>query len=160
MKIILTLLLCSVVFAANAQYADRTFFDLNRQIEISQPISLSSDADTVNKDYKSTKDWSTYKVLNTVGWCSFGAGLTLTAYNTAALCLGASAGVGVGVWIINSLAVGGGLLLSSIPLMIIANRYKKKAKDNYLSFEINTIESTDFLGSNISSPAFNLTYSF
>lgn len=153
-------MISAISLAAHAQYADKTFFDLNRQIEISQPISLSSDADTVNKDYKSTKDWSTYKVLNTVGWCSFGAGLTLTAYNTAALCLGASAGVGVGVWIINSLAVGGGLLLSSIPLLIIANRYKKKAKDNYLSFEINTIESTDFLGSNISSPAFNLTYSF
>ncbi|MDE5795260.1 MAG: hypothetical protein K2I08_11135 [Muribaculaceae bacterium] len=114
-----------------------------------------------SESYKQTKDWRIYKALNITGWCAFGVGVPMTLYGTFLLAYHAQLEEGdpwSGAIVITS--VGGALTLSSIPLLIVANHYKKKAKLNNLSLDITNIKTRDYLGHTINKPALSFTYSF
>ncbi len=111
--------------------------------------------------YKQTKEWKTYKTLNITGWCALGVGLPMTYCGIYLLVRDIQLGDG-DPWSgsIAVTAVGGTLVLSSIPLLIVANRYKKKAKMNNISLDLTNIITKDCLGFQVNTPAVKLTYSF
>lgn len=77
-------------------------------------------------DYKNSSEWKKYKTLRTLGWCSIGIGIPTTLVGVLLSSfqnsLYGSGGVGL-----PCIITGGVLTLSSIPLLICAYHYRKKA---------------------------------
>lgn len=110
-------------------------------------------------DYKTTQEWRTYKVLRAVGWSSLGVGIPTTFYGLIGLGLSLNDG-GNGHPFIAIIATGGALTLSSIPLLIIANKYKTKAKKVDLSVGVTSINSPSIYNRIDYAPAISFALNF
>lgn len=122
----------------------------------SETISQSS----IATSYKSTTDWKTYKKLKIAGWSCIGVGIPATFYGIVAMGLSQVHADSSGGIFIAVTATGGTLTLTGITLLIIANKYKKKAKNRNLNIGISDIKTPSYTGYDIYSPAIRLTYSF
>lgn len=148
----LIVLIITFILVSNSLYAQNySIHDIIPENDIIKTSSVF--------DYKNSKDWKTYKILNIAGWSSLGLGLPTTFYGIIGLGLSLNDG-GNGHPFIAIIATGGALTLSSIPLLIMANKYKKKARMSTLCIGLTNIETPSYTGSNISTPAINLTFNF
>ncbi|MCM1050597.1 MAG: hypothetical protein NC349_01420 [Paenibacillus sp.] len=110
-------------------------------------------------DYKNTQEWRIYKVLRAVGWSSLGVGIPTTFYGLVGLGLSLNDG-GNGHPFIAIIATGGALTLSSIPLLIIANKYKRKAKKIALNVGVTSINSPSIYNRIDYAPAISFALNF
>ena len=157
MRYITLLFLCLL---ASTPLFPQTDFAFRQTIKLA-PYAAYSGYAPVAESYKQTKDWKTYKALNVTGWCVLGVGVPMTLCGSFLLAYHAQMEEGdPWIWSIVLTAAGGALTLSSIPLLITANHYKKKAKLNNLSLDITNINTRDYLGHHINTPAISFTYSF
>lgn len=124
---------------------------------------MTSYANTANSvtrfDYKNTQEWSKYKVLRAIGWSSFGVGITATFYGLIGLGLSLNDG-GNGHPFIAIIATGGALTLSSVPILIIANKYKRKAKKMALNIGVSSINTPSISNRIDYTPALSLALNF
>ncbi len=124
--------------------------------------SPQMDAPYVSKDvfdYKQTSEWKKYKTLRTLGWCSLGVGVPVTAF---------------GIWLAiyeydhykeatlgaTVIAIGGTFTLASIPLFISSSHYKNKAKKLSLNMGVTQIATPTFTATSKNAPALSLALSF
>lgn len=91
-------------------------------------------------DYKNTSEWSTYKTLRAVGWSSLGVGVPMTLTGLLGIALSSINGGNGGPFIIVT-AVGGGLTVASVPLLITAYHYRHKAKKMALNVGVTSINT-------------------
>lgn len=110
--------------------------------------------------FKDSKEWKSYKKLNIAGWSALAVGVPTTLYGLIGtqfdkLNEGATGGVFIAV-----VAVGGALTLSSVPILIIANRYKNKAKTSHLNVGFTNLKTVSYIGNNEYAPAIRLTLDF
>lgn len=112
-----------------------------------------------SESYKKTSEWKKYKILNISGWSALGVGIPITFTGVIGICLDVNDGGKGGPWI--PITVTGGVLtLSSIPLLIIANHYKKKALMNNLSVGLVNLETPNYINNLNFTPAISLTLKF
>lgn len=136
---------------------------INASDNSSAVSSLTSYANTANSvtrfDYKNTQECSKYKVLRAIGWSSFGVGITATFYGLIGLGLSLNDG-GNGHPFIAIIATGGALTLSSVPILIIANKYKRKAKKMALNIGVSSINTPSISNRIDYTPALSLALNF
>lgn len=103
----------------------------------SSPLSLSEYEPVL--DYKKTPEWGKYKALRAVGWTSLGVGVpaTLTGLFLAALAIDAAPEAGTAAAIVT--ISGASLTLASIPLLVSAYHFRRKAKRMSLNLGISHI---------------------
>lgn len=108
---------------------------------------------------KNSNEWKTYKILKITGLSSLGIGIPITFYGIIGLGLSLNDG-GDGTPFTAIIATGGTLMLSSIPLLIIANHYKKKALMNNLALGLINLETPNHMGNLNFTPAISLALKF
>lgn len=123
----------------------------------SQEVLAYSTAGT--NSYKSTSDWKTYKTLNILGWSALGVGIPTTFYGLNGAGLGNIYSGNAGIFIPVTI-VGGALTLSSIPLLIIAHRYKQKALNSAYSIGLSEIKTPTYFGRPLHTPTITLAINF
>lgn len=118
------------------------------------PLSYSS--------YTLSPEWKRYRRLNTVGWCAFGVG-TATAlfgglWQVAALAADGGADFAGGPLV--CVAVGGSMMVASVPILITARHYKRKAKNLTLNLGVTALNTPRHSSRPVSTPALGLTLTF
>lgn len=124
------------------------------EYNLTTPLSYSS--------YKLTPEWSRYRTLNTVGWCAFGVG-TATALFGGLWQVAVMAADGKGDFTGGPLvcvAVGGSMMVASVPILITAHHYKRKAKKMSLNIGVTAITTPQPALRPMSAPALGLTLTF
>lgn len=109
--------------------------------------------------YKSTAEWKKFKIMRAVGWSAFGVGLATVAFGglyaaAVAVDKGDLGWPGVALF-----AGGGGLMVASVPILIVGYRYKHKAERLKLDVGLGALRSVDrerFSGA----PALQLRFTF
>lgn len=82
----------------------------------------------INPNYRQTADWAKRKTFNRLGWVSLGIGLPVTFIGFVAA-VASSEGTHYSPSLYNSLLISGGAItLSSIPLFVVAHKYKVRAQ--------------------------------
>lgn len=121
--------------------------------------SALNNVESHSLNYKTTKEWKRYKALRAVGWSALGLGIPVT--------LGGLVGVGVSAidgdpygGFIAILAAGGVLTLSSIPILISAYHYRKKAKKIALELRMASVYNPTINNCQSFQPALGLTLRF
>lgn len=109
--------------------------------------------------HKKSSEWKKYKILNITGWSALGVGIPTTFTGVIGICLDVNDGGKGGSWIPVTVT-GGVLTLSSIPLLIIANHYKKKALMNNISIGLINLNTPNYTGNNNFTPAVSLALKF
>lgn len=107
--------------------------------------------------YKQTKEWKYCKVLRAVGWTSLGIGVPTTLFGLYVTCMqsldGGDSSLGV-----TALITGGVLTISSIPLLITSNYYKRKAKR--IEMSLSAMEMPKYIDKSGYVPALKLSINF
>lgn len=115
-----------------------------------------------NELIKSTPEWKKHKAFKIAGWSAFGVG-TAIALSGGLIQLLSFAYTDPGDFLwpnIVLVATGGTLMLASVPLLIISNNYKKKARQAALSAGMSQIVHPGLFSPSDCSPAlsFNITF--
>ena len=160
-KIILfiTFVICAVCAYSQTGLTEdsRTDTELNISNQSLQAVSRLPAGDA----YKNTPEWGKYKALSTVGWTTFGVGMTATCvggylYLILSNINGSDKAQPGAIVFFSGL----GLTAASVPVLVSAYHYRNKAKKIGLSMGIAQL-STPSLRQNMSyTPAMNFTITF
>ncbi len=84
----------------------------------------------LGKEYKLTTDWKKHKRFKTAGYCVLGVGACVTLLGIGAYCADAKGDWEEAKVVYGTILCAGGVAIAagSIPLLVIAHRYKKNAK--------------------------------
>lgn len=112
-----------------------------------------------NDAYKNTPEWGKYEALRTVGWTTFGVGMTATCVGGYLYLLLANlSGNGeAGAIVFFS---GLGVTAASVPILISAYHYRSKAKKIGLSMGVTQLSAPTFDQNLSYTPAMNFTITF
>ena len=128
-----------------------------RQDSLKVTTVLHTGSVSNNGLYKQSRDWTRYKVLRAFGWTSLGIGVPTTLFGLYVTCMqtldGGDSSLGV-----TALITGGVLTISSIPLLITANHYKRKAKR--LEMSLSAMEMPKYIDKSGYVPALKFSISF
>ena len=102
----------------------------------------------ISDDYKNTPEWGKYKALRTVGWTTFGVGMTATCVGGYLYLLLANLSGNGEAGAIEFFS-GLGVTAASVPILISAYHYRSKAKKIGLSMGVTQL-STPTFGQNLS----------
>lgn len=95
---------------------------------VRQKESADASSGVYNPNYKLTPEWRKYRTLNALGWTCLGVGTTATLFCGFITALSAIEGGDVFVPTAVGMGIGGAMMLSSVPMLIVAHNYKNKAK--------------------------------
>lgn len=118
-----------------------------------------NDIEAHSFNYKTTKEWKKYKALRAVGWSALGLGIPVTFGGLVGVGVSAIDGDSYGGFIA-MLAAGGVLTLSSIPILISAYHYRKKAKKIALELRMASVYNPTINNRQSFQPALGLTLRF
>lgn len=114
-----------------------------------------------NPRYKQTPEWRRYKTLNAIGWSALGVGTAGTLFSCFLTAVAAIEGGDAYTPGVIGIVVGGTMMLSSVPLLIVAHHYKRKAKRITINADSGYIAVNDNpIGTKTTIPAFGLSLDF